>query len=110
MHPNLVESMTRSDFVPLLLPAPAAAHYLGVSETKLRTLGIRRKVLDGKRLFDRRDLDDFANNLASGRKAGEAGGTERRMRQGIRAGVKMRLKGIKVVTKPDGRICTYTVG
>jgi len=51
-------------FRPLLFPAPAAAHYLGVSETKLRSLGIPRKVLDGKRLFDRRDLDDFANTLS----------------------------------------------
>ena len=55
--------MIRLDFAPILLPAPAAAHYLGVSETKLRDLPIRRKVLDGKRLYDRRDLDEFANGL-----------------------------------------------
>ena len=29
------------------------------------------------------------------------------MRQGIRAGVRMRLKGIKAVTKPDGRRYVY---
>ena len=51
------------EFAPILLPAPAAAHYIGVSESKLRGLAIPRKVLDGKRLYDRRDLDAFANAL-----------------------------------------------
>jgi hypothetical protein len=55
--------VTRLDFAPLLMPAPAAAHYLGVGETTLRGLPIRRKVLGGKRLYDKRDLDDFANGL-----------------------------------------------
>ena len=77
MLPGLGEGMMRSDFVPLLLPAPAAAHYLGISETKLRALGIPRKVLHGKRLFDRRDLDDFANALAyEGEEPGKQGGEE----------------------------------
>lgn len=52
-------------FVPRLLPAPQAAHYLGVSETKLRDLGIPRKMLDGKRLYDRIDLDAYADSLAT---------------------------------------------
>lgn len=56
--------MISLDFAPILLPAPAAAHYIGVSETKLRDLPIRRKVLDGKRLYDRRDLDEFVNGLS----------------------------------------------
>lgn len=55
--------MTRLDFAPLLLPAPAAAHFLGVGETTLRGLPIKRKVLGGKRLYDRRDLEAFADDL-----------------------------------------------
>ena len=55
----------RLDFVPRLLPAPAAARYLGVSETKLRDLGIPRRILDGKRLYDRYALDAYADDLAS---------------------------------------------
>lgn len=39
-------------FVPALLPAPVAALYIGVSESMLRGLPIRRKVLGGKRLYD----------------------------------------------------------
>ena len=50
-------------FVPRLLPAPAAAHYIGVSESKLRLLPIRRKELDSKRLYDIRDLDAYADSL-----------------------------------------------
>jgi hypothetical protein len=51
-------------FTPRLLPAPQAAHYLGVSESKLRELKLPRKVLDGKRLYDRIDLDAYADGLA----------------------------------------------
>lgn len=50
-------------FVPRLLPSPQAAHYLGVSETTLRGLGIPRRELGGKRLYDRLDLDAFADAL-----------------------------------------------
>lgn len=50
-------------FAPRFLPAPAAAHYLGVSETTLRGLAIRRKELGGKRLYERTDLDDYADRL-----------------------------------------------
>lgn len=50
-------------FVPRLMPAPEAAHYLGVSASKLRQLGIPRRVLDGKRLYDRIDLDAYASDL-----------------------------------------------
>jgi hypothetical protein len=50
-------------YAPRLLPAPRAAEYLGVSESKLRTLPISRKVLDGKRLYDRLDLDAYADAL-----------------------------------------------
>lgn len=50
-------------FAPRLLPAPEAAHYLGVSETKLRDLGLPRRMLDGKRLYDRITLDEYASDL-----------------------------------------------
>lgn len=50
-------------FAPRLLPAPQAAHYLGVSESTLRTLGIPRRMLGAKRLYDRIDLDAYASDL-----------------------------------------------
>lgn len=52
------------DFAPRLMPAPQAAHYIGVSTSKLATLPIPRKVLDGKRLYDRIDLDAYADSLS----------------------------------------------
>lgn len=57
--------MTKHDltFAARLLPAPLAARYLGVSETTLRGLPIPRKMLGGKRLYDRFDLDAFADDL-----------------------------------------------
>lgn len=51
------------DFTPLLMPAPQAAHYIGVSESTLRQLPIPRKMAGGKRLYDRRDLDAWADGL-----------------------------------------------
>lgn len=51
------------DLMPRLMPAPAAARYLGVSESLLRDLGLRRRELRGKRLYDRADLDAFADSL-----------------------------------------------
>jgi len=56
--------MTLPFVLPRLLPAPSAAAYIGVSETKLRELGIRRRVLGGKRLFDRLDLDAYVDGLS----------------------------------------------
>ena len=53
------------DFAPRLMPAPQAAHYLGVSASKLRDLPIPRRMLDGKRLYDRIDLDAYADTLPS---------------------------------------------
>lgn len=50
-------------FAPRLLPSPDAAHYLGISETKLRGLAIPRRILDGKRLYDRHALDEYASGL-----------------------------------------------
>lgn len=51
------------EFPPLLMSAPAAAHYLSVSESTLLTLDIPRKMLRSKRLYDRRDLDQWADSL-----------------------------------------------
>lgn len=50
-------------FIPRLMPAPQAAHYLGVSESKLKTLAIPRRILDGKRLYHLSDLVAYADNL-----------------------------------------------
>lgn len=50
-------------FPPRLLPAPQAAAYLGISETSLRGLSIARRVLGGKRLYDRLDLDAYVDSL-----------------------------------------------
>ncbi len=51
------------DFPPRLMPAPQAAHYLGISVTTLRSLPIPRKQLGAKRLYDRIDLDAYADSL-----------------------------------------------
>lgn len=50
-------------FAPRLLPAPLAAAYPGVSETTLRGLDLPRKILGGKRLYDRLALDEYASAL-----------------------------------------------
>ncbi len=50
-------------FAPRLLPAPMAAAYLGVSETLLRSLKLPRRMLGGKRLYDRLTLDEYASAL-----------------------------------------------
>jgi hypothetical protein len=50
-------------FPPRLLAAPEAAQYIGVSPSTLRTLGLPRRILGGKRLYDRFDLDAFASAL-----------------------------------------------
>lgn len=54
-----------------LLPEPAAADYIGVSRSTLRKLGIKRRVLGGKRLYDRIDLDAFADELSYEGESGE---------------------------------------
>lgn len=50
-------------FVPRLLAAPEAAHYLSISESLLRELQIPRRVLRRKRLYDRIALDAYASSL-----------------------------------------------
>lgn len=51
------------DFPPRLMPSPQAAHYIGVSESTLRNLHIPRRELGSKRVYDKADLDAYADNL-----------------------------------------------
>ncbi len=55
--------MTRPAIQPALLGEADAARYLGIGTTTLRGLGLKRRVLGGRRLYDRRDLDAFADAL-----------------------------------------------
>ncbi len=50
-------------FAPRLFDSHEAAHYLGISPSKLRTLSLPRKVANGKRLYERSDLDEYADSL-----------------------------------------------
>ena len=50
-------------YQPRLLGVAEAAAYLCVSVTKLRELPIPRRALDGRRLYDRIDLDQYASAL-----------------------------------------------
>lgn len=50
-------------YPPRLLQAKAAAAYLGMSETKLRGLNLPCKVDGGNKVFDRSDLDAYADAL-----------------------------------------------
>ncbi len=54
---------TTIQFPPRLLSSPKAAQYLSISETTLRGLGFRRRLLGGKKLHDRHDLDAYADSL-----------------------------------------------
>lgn len=51
------------DFAPRLMPATQAAHYLGVSASTLRQLPIPRRQLGTKRVYDKADLDAYADSL-----------------------------------------------
>ena len=48
---------------PALLGEKAAAFFLGIGETKLRELGISRRKLGRRRLYDRRDLEAYVDSL-----------------------------------------------
>lgn len=50
-------------FSPRLMKAPLAAQYLGISASKLRTLPISAKRDGGNILYDRLDLDAYADSL-----------------------------------------------
>ena len=54
----------RRFYQPALLGEKDAAFFLGIGETKLRTLGISRRKLGGRRLYDRRDLEAYIDSLA----------------------------------------------
>lgn len=49
--------------LPALLGERDAAHYLGISASTLRTLGLSRRRLGARRLYDRRDLDAYVDGL-----------------------------------------------
>ena len=48
---------------PALMSERDAAFYCGISQTTLRGLGLPRRMLGSRRLYDRRDLDDFVSGL-----------------------------------------------
>lgn len=50
-------------FLPRLMGPIAAAHYLGMSPSKLRTLAIPSKADGGNVLYERSDLDDYADKM-----------------------------------------------
>lgn len=45
------------------MQANEAAHYLGVSPSKLRTMDLPRKVMGGNRVYEIADLDALADAL-----------------------------------------------
>ena len=49
--------------LPALLSEANAAAYLGISATTLRKLGLPRRLLRSRKLYDRRDLDAFVDEL-----------------------------------------------
>lgn len=59
-------------FPPRLMSEHTAAYYLGISPAKLRTADIPRKVDGGRRLYDVRDLDARADELAYDRDMADA--------------------------------------
>lgn len=65
-------------YAPRLLGAPQAAAYLGISATNLRGLGLPVVLLGTRRLYDRIDLDAYADNLPrdGGENAGSGAGRE----------------------------------
>ena len=55
--------MTQSILLPALLTESGAATYLGISSSKLRDLALPRRKLGRKRLYDRRDLENYVDSL-----------------------------------------------
>jgi len=68
--------MTTPAFHPRLMQAKAAAHYLGISASKLRTLPIAAKAMGGNVVYERADLDAWADNLPYIAPAGQGEGPE----------------------------------
>lgn len=48
---------------PRLMGAKDAARYLGISESTLRLLGLPRRLLGSRKLYDVQDLDAYADSL-----------------------------------------------
>jgi len=69
------------DFAPRLMPAPQAAHYLGVSPSTMRALPIPRRALGAKRVYDKADLDAYADSLPYDGTDGAAPSTGRAPKQ-----------------------------
>lgn len=67
--------MTRTapQIQPRLLGEAEAARYLGVSQTTLRGLGLPRRALGARRLYDILDLDAWASALPYEHQDGPAG-------------------------------------
>jgi hypothetical protein len=55
--------MTQTILLPALLTESGAAAYLGISNSKLRELKLPRRELGRKRLYDRRDLENYVDSL-----------------------------------------------
>lgn len=51
------------DFPPRLMPTVQAAHFLGMSESKLKALPIPRRIDGGNRLYHINDLIAYADAL-----------------------------------------------
>lgn len=51
------------DFPPRLMPLAAAARYIGVSTSTLRKLDIPRKLVIEKPVYDKSDLDAYADGI-----------------------------------------------
>lgn len=69
-------------FTPRLMQATAAAHYLGVSPSKLRSMNLPRKEMGGNMVYERADLDAVADALpyegqTGGNKCDELFGVQR---------------------------------
>ncbi len=50
-------------YQPALLGEKDAAFFLGIGPTMLRGLGLKRRMLGGRRLYDRRDLETYVDSL-----------------------------------------------
>ena len=75
---------------PRLMDEPVAADYLSIGKTMLREHGPKPKHLGRRRLYDRRDLDRWADRLGDqpldeGEREAEAGEVERRWLEKRRA-------------------------
>ena len=66
---NTTQETSRNSTSPGILTLPSllgehdTAKYLGISPSTLRKLKIPRRVLGARRLYDRRDLDAFVDEL-----------------------------------------------